>query len=294
MSEKKPLVSICIPTYKRYDQLRVCMQNALGQDYENIEVLVSDDTQDEPVPYWLVKLSEIDRRLRYVKQPFTLGMMANDTFVRENSNGDYLCVMHNDDEFPNNYISSMMNVLISNTSCSLAGPSCVRYLNGKYWHDYEIYSQIGMTQYERLKDITARVFDNPWGFEHLMYGVYKRDAVPKSFQFGRWRSIILFLYLCSINGAIHTIKDINIKKHTTTDDFQKYAIASYVECYPVLAKFFCRRQEERLTALYRLVKFTLKSKEIKWADKLSLISLSVKHCMRNRIEFFYERPVDAD
>lgn len=283
----KPLVSICIPTYKRYDQLKVCIENALGQDYDNIEVLVSDDTQDEPVPEWLQSLSNQESKLRYIKQPVTLGLIPNNTFVRENARGEYLCVMHNDDEFPRNYISKMMEILNSDGSCSLVGAACARYFEGSFWHDYETYSSLGMSQFERLRDFAIRAFNNPWSTEHLMYGVYKRDTLSHRYCFGYHRSIILFLYLCSIKGCIHSVQDMRIIKHTTRDDIKKYAAARYIKRNVLMMRILSRRQEERLTLLYRIISRTLLSKHIKSTDKGAIIFIALKTYLRNKSEFYY-------
>ena len=289
----KPLVSICIPTYKRYDQLKVCIENALGQDYDNIEVLVSDDTQDEPVPEWLQSLSNQESKLRYIKQPTTLGLVLNNTFVRKKAKGKYLCIMHNDDEFPANYISKMMQVLDANPSCSLVGPSCVRYFNGSFWYDYEAYSSLGLTQFERLKDITIRAFNNPWMFEHLLHGVYRRDVLPQGFDFAYWRSIIFFFYLCSIKGPIHSVQDVKMIKHTTSENVESYANPKYIVRNPLMIRLLNRRQEERLTVLYRLMRAIVSSKDIKARDKSSILLIAVKTYVMNKMEFSCPLPDDV-
>ena len=288
----KPLVSICVPTYKRYDQLKVCIENALRQDYDNIEVLVSDDTQDEPVPEWLSKLSKEESKLRYVKQPVTLGLVLNNTFVRENAKGMYSCIMHNDDVFPRSYISTMMEVLNNDSSCSLVGPACARYYNGSFWYDYELYSSRGMSQFERLSDIVIRAFDNPWAFEHLLYGVYRRDVLPQGMHFGYWRSLIFFFYLCSIKGYIHTVQDVKIVKHTSPEDFRKYADPNYIKRNLLLKRLLNRRQEERVTVLIRLMGTTFSLQEIKLRDKIGILQIALKTYLGNKAEFSHPQPYE--
>jgi len=290
---ERPLVSICIPTYKRYGQLKRCLESALSQDYQNIEVLVSDDTDDEPVPDWLVAMARTESKLIYIKQPVTLGMMQNDHYVRSHAKGDFLCVMHNDDEFPTNYVSKLMEILADNPSVILAGPSCARYFNGSFWYEYENYSQVGMNQFRRLADIAIRAFENPWSFEHLLYGVYRKCAVPKSFRFGYWRSIILFFYLCSVYGAIRTVGDVKIVKNTTQSDLEKYAAANYIKRCKPMKFLFSNRQEQRLTVLYRLLRFTLASEEILSLDKARLLWVILSTYCRNRFETSLSRSSGA-
>lgn len=286
----KPLVSICIPTFKRYEQLELCLENALSQDYGNIEVLVSDDTQDEPVPDWLLRMVKGDGRLRYVRQPVTLGIVPNNSFVRKNAKGDYLCVMHNDDTFPKNYLTKMMELLDGDRECVLAGPACSRHFNGSFWYDYESYNNNCMTQFERLSDIAVRAFEKPWNFEHLMYGVAKRGTLPETFHFGHWRSIIVSFYLYSIKGTIRTAEDVKLIKNTTTDDIRKYSTAGYVIRYPFMEQLFSQRQEERLTVLCQLILFTMRSSEISISYKARLAAEAIRAFKRDKPEFSHPSP----
>lgn len=285
-----PLVSICIPTYRRYEQLKVCLFNALNQDYENIEVIVSDDTDDEDTPLWLLKLAKEDSRLLYIRQEKRLGMMPNDNFVRKIAKGEFVCVMHNDDVFPLGYISNLMDYLLQNPDCTLVGPSCARYLEGAYWHHYENYSNESMTRFERLRDIAIRTFENPWSFEHLMYGVYRKDAVPENFNMGHWRCIIFFHYLCSMTGYIHTLNDLEIEKNTTWDDIKKYAAAGYIKRNKFMIRLFNQRKEARITALFYLFYYSYKSVHLGFWCKLKLSVIGLIKFFQNKTEQYYPLP----
>ena len=46
---KRPLVSIIIPTFKRANYLERCINSALEQSYTNIEILVIDDNNENSV-----------------------------------------------------------------------------------------------------------------------------------------------------------------------------------------------------------------------------------------------------
>lgn len=286
-----PLVTVGIPTYNRYVQLRHCLASVTRQDYENIEILIADNSDIDPVPTWLLELLERDKRIIYVKHSLNLGMIGNDTFIRNHSStAPYLCVIHDDDEIPENYVSSLMSVLFKNPDYALVGPRCTRYFCEKFWYEYESYSTADMSQSGRLRDLISRAFNNPWSFEHLMYGIYRRDAIPKSFAFGRWRSIILFFYLLGIVGHIQTEQNIVIKKNTTKRDLQKYSVACYVNRYSIFRVFFSRRIEQRLTILYRLVKFTLTSPHLSLGMKLTLCFFALKKFSANHEEFTYSPP----
>src|SRR3954463_15956410 len=47
MSE--PLISICIPAYKKPQYVVRCLESILKQDYTSVEVIISDDSPDEDI-----------------------------------------------------------------------------------------------------------------------------------------------------------------------------------------------------------------------------------------------------
>ena len=63
-------ISIIIPTHKRYDLLRQCLNSVLQQDYplSEYEVIVVDDAQDDNVKVMLDQLREKHPNLLYLAQ----------------------------------------------------------------------------------------------------------------------------------------------------------------------------------------------------------------------------------
>lgn len=292
--EFEPLVTIAIPTFSRYEQLHFCLENILKQDYTNLEILIGDNTANQETPGWLRDCVSRDTRVRYVKHDVNIGMVANNTFVRHGALGTYVCVLHDDDEIPTNYVSTLMHLLRTDPNCSLAGPICDRYFEGSYWHQYEIYNSAGMSQTQRLTDLIKRAFSNPWSFEHLMYGIYRKDSLPQEFTFERWRSIILFFYLLSVRGSIRTIPEVVMKKNTSKSDFEKYAAASYVRRYKAIAIVAQGRLEQRLTALWRIVRFTFVSPHISILNRVYLCLFALKTFAANKEEFSYPPPQNVN
>jgi glycosyltransferase involved in cell wall biosynthesis len=281
----KPTLSVCLPTYDRYETLEPVVARLLNQHYQNIDIVISDNTQHKQPPVSLLRMFEADCRIRYVRQPKNIGMIANHSFVRRAAMGEYVCMLHDDDEIPLDYLGRMVELLNSDPSICLCGPSCERFYEGKFWYLYEQYNSVGRTQEARLFDIIERAFARPWDFEHLFYGVYRRDAIPSGFEFGPWRSIITFFYLCSISGGIAVSPDVVMRKNNTAADMEKYAKAEYVTRSPILrAVCRSRRLESRLTTLQRFVYFTLASEKLSFRMKLSLIRRIFSEFRKNKQE----------
>ena len=58
-----PLISICIPARNEENNIRRCVESALGQDYPNIEVIVLDDRSTDSTLAQLREIASCDSRL---------------------------------------------------------------------------------------------------------------------------------------------------------------------------------------------------------------------------------------
>ena len=92
-SKYNPLVSIGIPTFNRADgNLRKVIERALGQTYQNVEVIVSDNCSSDRTPE-LVQSIE-DHRLRYIRQEVNIGANNNFNFCLNQAKGEYFLLFH--------------------------------------------------------------------------------------------------------------------------------------------------------------------------------------------------------
>ena len=92
----RPKISICIPTYNQKPEwLRECIQSALQQRYDPLEVVVSENHSTNDAPTVLSEFK--DPRLRLVKPPAHLSMAGNGIFCASQSTGEYLNFLSSDD-----------------------------------------------------------------------------------------------------------------------------------------------------------------------------------------------------
>jgi glycosyltransferase involved in cell wall biosynthesis len=93
-----PLVSICLPTYNRGSQLRENLETVLGQDYEPMEVVISDNASTDDTEQVCRALAASDARVRYFRQSTNSGVHANHNFCVEQARGEFICFLHDHDE----------------------------------------------------------------------------------------------------------------------------------------------------------------------------------------------------
>ena len=93
-----PLISICIPAYKKPEFVLRCLQSIVKQTYKQIEIIISDDSPDETIkevaePF----LNQV--ALYYYHNIPALKSPRNWNAALDRAKGDLLILMHQDDWF---------------------------------------------------------------------------------------------------------------------------------------------------------------------------------------------------
>ncbi|RAM61654.1 family 2 glycosyl transferase [Herbaspirillum rubrisubalbicans] len=91
-------VSICIPAYRQVEYLRETLKSVLTQDFQDFEVIVTDDSPDDSVRNLLTEF-DFGNRLRYVHNTPALGSPENWNAALRLAQGEYVKIMHHDDYF---------------------------------------------------------------------------------------------------------------------------------------------------------------------------------------------------
>lgn len=97
-----PKVSICIPVYNRSKYLYECINSALSQNYENLEVIIGDDNSDDETTLNIINGFLKNKRVRYYKNNENLGINRNYERLIDFSEGEWLVLLSNDDYFTDN------------------------------------------------------------------------------------------------------------------------------------------------------------------------------------------------
>ncbi|WP_026491159.1 glycosyltransferase [Butyrivibrio sp. XPD2002] len=91
-----PLVSVVVPTYKRYKYLIDCIDTLLSIRENDIEFVIQDNTEDNSEV--LQHISSIsDPRFHYFHEPKHISVMENSDLAVSHSSGKYVCMIGDDD-----------------------------------------------------------------------------------------------------------------------------------------------------------------------------------------------------
>ena len=112
---QQPKVSIMIPTYNQKDYLRNTIISVINQDYDNIEIVISDDASTDNTESLVTEIikDNPDRDIKYIRRTSNLGHIANYHDTLQNIvTGEYVLNLDGDDFFIDmTYIRSCVELI---------------------------------------------------------------------------------------------------------------------------------------------------------------------------------------
>ena len=118
-----PLVSILMPTHNRPEFFRLALESALAQTYANIEILVSDNSDDENTAE-LMKRYAADTRIRY-KRNRGFDSESNWLWPLGEARGEYFAYLFDDDLFAPEKIARMAAIFQEEEGIVLVTSRCM-------------------------------------------------------------------------------------------------------------------------------------------------------------------------
>jgi len=94
---QQPLLSVLVPTRERSDTLFYTLKTLVSQDYDNLEIIVSDNASQDNTQEVVESFN--DPRVVYCQTGKRLGMSQNWEFGLSKIKGDFLSVIGDDDGF---------------------------------------------------------------------------------------------------------------------------------------------------------------------------------------------------
>jgi Glycosyl transferase family 2 len=174
-----PLLSIGVPVYNGERYLAEALESALGQEYPNLEVVISDNASTDSTRE-ISHRFEPDSRVRYSRSPVTTDAIANFGRVLGMARGEYFTWLAHDDVLTSpSYAATLVETLEANPDAILCAAALTVFRDD----DPGARSVIS---YERLAtggpwpEARRALFRWPPGeWETLVYGVFRREALQR-------------------------------------------------------------------------------------------------------------------
>lgn len=105
-----PLITIAIPTFNRVESsLPKTLASASNQTYTNLEILVCDNCSEDGTSDFID--AYIDQRIVYVRHERNIGPQRNFNACVDNARGQYLLLLHDDDEIDPDFVAECVLAL---------------------------------------------------------------------------------------------------------------------------------------------------------------------------------------
>jgi glycosyltransferase involved in cell wall biosynthesis len=85
----RPRLSVGLPVYNGQKYLAEAIDSLLGQSFEDFELIISDNASTDRTSDICRRYAEQDHRVRYIRQPYNMGLSANHNFVVEQARGEF-------------------------------------------------------------------------------------------------------------------------------------------------------------------------------------------------------------
>jgi glycosyltransferase involved in cell wall biosynthesis len=226
MNQKLPLVSIGMPVYNGEEFIQKALDSLLAQDYPNFEIIVSDNASTDKTQEICINYANKDERIKYYRNAKNLGAMPNFDKVLEISQGKYFMWAAHDDLWERNFVSVLVNHLMSNENIVLAMTETQYRLSDGLLLPFFPEGQgfyrekTSESQLVRLLRVTNHNYGN------LIYGLYTREALFRSNGCSVLESVNslnenpIFLHVASIGSIIVNDKVLFYKTTSLTTYLQ--------------------------------------------------------------------------
>lgn len=114
--QRKLKASIAMTTYNGAKHLRMQIESILNQNYEDIELVISDDHSSDETSNIIAEYTARDQRILYIRPEKNLGFKANFGFAVTHCTGDIVFLSDQDDRWYPEKVKSHMEIYMKNPS----------------------------------------------------------------------------------------------------------------------------------------------------------------------------------
>ena len=110
---EKLKISILVPTFNRIYYLEQCLQSCINQSLDPFEICIGDDSTNDESKRYISNLAK-NYPIKYVKNNPPLGQAKNVNSLIKNAQGDYICLIHDDDKLENDCLEKLSLIFNQN------------------------------------------------------------------------------------------------------------------------------------------------------------------------------------
>ena len=98
MSKNKPLVSVIMATFNEQERfIKESIDSILGQTYQNLELLIADDSTNNDTIRVIDDFARRDNRVKVIRKESRMGFVKALNIALKEAKGEYIARMDGDD-----------------------------------------------------------------------------------------------------------------------------------------------------------------------------------------------------
>lgn len=221
-------VQVFILTYNRPEFIINALESVIKQTYENIEIIVSDNSTNF-ITYELIKKNYSN--LKYVHRTPTLEPIQHFNTILKEVTADYFMLFHDDDIMCNNMVSSLVNEINKNEKVVAVGTNAFVVVNN------QLQNNLFRAKKNKYQIITNRT---ELARNYLINSIvpfpsylYKKSIANKlvfnSQNGGKYTDVAFLLNLCDLGPIINLETPLMyyfFHKNQDSSNFDYFAISS--------------------------------------------------------------------
>ncbi len=218
-----PLVSVVLPVYNEELFIKETLEGILNQDYETLEILISDNHSSDGTASLCREFARRDQRIQFFQQASNVGVTANHDFLISKAKGVYLILTAGHDKWSSNYISANVQVMEDHSSVILSygTPRWIDETGLPFDRFSGWFDTRGMT-------IVSRFFFVFWGKPNPILGLIRRDKFPNLEDYNFVGADLVILCRLALQGEFsHTVNSIFTRRQNRQLEKHKERLERY-------------------------------------------------------------------
>jgi glycosyltransferase involved in cell wall biosynthesis len=198
-NSNSPLVSIGMPTYNGEEFLASSLDSLLSQDYQNFELVISDNGSTDNTEVICRRYAARDARLRFVRQDRNYGAVDNFNFVLNSARGKYFMWASDHDLWDRSLLSKCVEAMedANDVVLTYSRTLLIDRAGEAIQLTPDRIDTRGMNRHQRY---THMIWNLHWC--NMIYGVMRTNAVARVGRVKNlWAPDLLFLAELSLHGT---------------------------------------------------------------------------------------------
>jgi len=197
-----PTSSIGLPVYNGENYIEQAIQSAMKQDFEDFELIISDNASTDGTEMICRHYAETDPRIIYVRHPRNIGAAKNYNYVFHLARGRYFNWLAHDDVLGPEFLSICLKGFEKNSESTMLVYPTFKYIDEA---EQEIPTEISTCVETSAVRPAKRLYETleQLGIVTSIFGMFRRDMLARTRLIGSYvASDYVLLVECALLGNI--------------------------------------------------------------------------------------------